>query len=600
MTRTALHATPTAASLVVMAVWFGIVSGFSEAVLLGIAKVGLGRFLFLGLHVAWMAPAFYALVLVPVALLLWLLSRLMPRANWLRIALGLFAFIGLFGSLLLFTRLWRPATAVLALGMAVALSARLSASARFLVVVRRTVLPFVGLVILTWAAIAGARMIAERRALAALPAVVRGPNVLLILLDTVRSLNLSLYGYGRATTPNLERLARRAVVFDQALSPAPWTLPSHTSLFTGRDPDRLDVNWTIPLGDGVPVLAEALAARGYQTAGFSSNAKYVGRESGLSRGFTHYEDFRESPGQLVMAANITRTWWWASARLRRLFRRWPYPGHKSAAHLKGDVLSWFDGRRDAARPFFVFMNYMDAHAPYVPPAPFDTVFGVKSARYDPELEQWFRRAPTPEEARDLLLAYDQSLAYLDHEVGALLDSLAARHLLDSTLIIVTSDHGEEFFEHGTVSHGHTLYLPSVAIPLIVALPGAVPEGRRVASRATLRDVAATILELVGAPNLAGSEGRSLSRHWTGEPPADTIYTEVRYAPGLPENFPVSSGTLRSAFAGPWHYIEVGTERRELFNLTDDPMERVDLTRQPSHGDSAAALARWLERRAAGR
>ena len=138
----------------------------------------------------------------------------------------------------------------------------------------------------------GGRAWSEYRASAALPpAPADARNVLLIVWDTVRAGNLSLHGYGRRTSPNLERLAGRGVRFDQAFATAPWTLPSHSSLFTGRWPHELTADWRSPLDETYPTLAEYLAAHGYDTAGFVANLDYCSRETGLSRGFAHYEDY---------------------------------------------------------------------------------------------------------------------------------------------------------------------------------------------------------------------------------------------------------------------------------------------------------------------
>ncbi len=134
----------------------------------------------------------------------------------------------------------------------------------------------------------------------------RFPNVLLITLDTVRAANLSLYGYSRQTTPNLDRFAKRGVVFDKAFATAPWTLPSHASLFTGRWPHELSTDYTVPLDGTHPTLAEYLSRQGYRTAGFVANLGYCSFGTGLARGFEHYEDYRRSLGQIASSSTLVR------------------------------------------------------------------------------------------------------------------------------------------------------------------------------------------------------------------------------------------------------------------------------------------------------
>ena len=191
------------------------------------------------------------------------------------------------------------------------------------------------------------------------------PNILLLVLDTVRGSYLSLYGFDRATTPNLERWGRRGVVFDRAIAPAPWTLPSHASLFTGQVATALKVGWEQPLVPESRTLAEVLQSRGYSTAGFIANALYCNAGQGLAQGFEHYEDFQWTPADLLLttgigAALLNNDW------LRRQAGEFQLPGRKSAAQLNAAVLAWVDGPR--VRPFFVFANYFDAHIPVLPSA----------------------------------------------------------------------------------------------------------------------------------------------------------------------------------------------------------------------------------------
>ncbi len=205
-----------------------------------------------------------------------------------------------------------------------------------------------------------------------------------------------------------------------------------------------------------------------------------------------------------------------------------------------------DDRRDRKRPFFAFMNYYDAHGPYHPPAPYDTMFsGWEPPTRDSETRQF-----TPEEVSGLVDEYDGALTYLDSKLGELFAGLERRGLLENTIVIVTADHGEEFNEPGQMNHGNTLYFPSLHVPLILA-GGSVPRGGRVADPVTLRDVPATVLDLVGAPAMTQLPGASLTRHWGGEwgwdslggAVASPIFGELDYAQNLPPSLPVSKGAM---------------------------------------------------------
>jgi arylsulfatase A-like enzyme len=202
------------------------------------------------------------------------------------------------------------------------------------------------------------------------------PNVLLIVLDTVRADHLSVYGYPRGTTPTLERLAARGIRFDEARAPAPWTLASHASFFTGRWPHELGVQWLTPWQGNFPTLAEYLGARGYATAGFVANAGYCSYETGLARGFTHYEDYVLARlGSLRTAGLVdaaVKTFGELTLPLdqgrlhspRDVVGDWFFSGErKRAEQINRDFLDWFARRREPGRPVFVFLNYLDTHTP---------------------------------------------------------------------------------------------------------------------------------------------------------------------------------------------------------------------------------------------
>ncbi len=180
-------------------------------------------------------------------------------------------------------------------------------------------------------------------------------------------------------------------------------------------------------------------------------------------------------------------------------------------------------------------------------------------------------------------AYDRAIRYTDDEIGKLLAELDRRGVLQNTLVIITSDHGEEFEEHGFVGHGNSLYLPALTIPLIMALPSRIPADLRVMQTVSNRDLPATIMDLVGAPQGSPFPGNSLSRFWAPPqvPAPDTVIAELGYAWGKPSWLPVSKGDMASAFDGARHLIRGGDGQFELFDFSTDQWEQVDF-----HSDSA--------------
>jgi arylsulfatase A-like enzyme len=417
------------------------------------------------------------------------------------------------------------------------------------------------------------------------------PNVVIITLDTVRAANLSLYGYERRTTPHLDRFATRGVVFEHAFTTAPWTLPSHASLFTGRWPHELSTTYTTPLDATHPTLAEYFSRQGYRTAGFVANLGYCSHETGLGRGFQHYEDYPRSFGQIAASSTLVKTVA-DNFRLRSLVRNDQHLNRISATAINRRVLDWLSGNDTG--PFFVFLNYFDAHEPYLPPPPFDQQFGPGRARgrHSP-LNHWlWNRAVAhgnmgEAERREEIDAYDGALAYLDRELGTLLEIFEHRGLLDNTILIVTSDHGEEFGEHGVYDHGYSLYRAGLHVPLVIVAPDRIAAGRRIASPVSLRDLAATVVDLARPGESTRFPGTSLAPLWTSTGPdrADSgtvspVLSEVETAPGQPDWFPSSKGPMKALTLNGIRYIRNGDGREELYDLTSDPWERENLISLP--------------------
>ncbi len=568
--------------VVLLAVWFAMLTGYIELGQLGYERFVRGQFLFLPKDVLWLTPVINSVFFLLAALMLLALSRRWRSIISCRGAVGVYLFLAFSCLLLMYHRLHGVAALLLAAGLAVQLSRWLARRGPGLLrIVRRTVPAMAAVIGLTASGLHLSRLLMEQRALRGLPpsAAANQSNVLLIILDTVRALNLSLYGYGRPTTPHLDRWAKRGVRFEQALSTAPWTLPSHATLFTGRWPHELGVGYDEPLNDRYPTLAEVLRERGYVTGGFVANKKYCGWETGLQRGFVHYEDYRLALGEILRGSALSRAII-SNDRLRNLLDWHQLPDRKDAREINERFLAWLNGSN--GRPFFAFLNYFDAHGPYLPPAPYAYRFGPKRPRHNVGL--WPQEKPwTAEAIQTELDAYDESIAYLDSRIGELLDTLERHGHLRNTIVVITSDHGEEFGEHGAMAHGHDLYRPSVHVPLILLYPARIPPEGSVSAPVSQRDVPATIMDLLG-DDAGQFPGRSLTRLWNGTADSsatasDTLRSELQYAHNLPDRYAVSKGDMEAVVFGGLRYIRNGDGTEELYDFHRDPWERRNLTGQ---------------------
>jgi choline-sulfatase len=373
-------------------------------------------------------------------------------------------------------------------------------------------------------------------------------SVLLITLDTVRADRLGAYGYSRGRTPHLDALAARGVRFDDAVAPSPITGPSHAAMFTGLYPGRLGVrdNATTPLPEDAVTLASLLSARGFATGGFIG-AFILDRPYGFAKGFEHFRSGfdRVAPGREMNAER---------------------PGDR----VVDDALAWL-GSLPRDRPFFGWVHLYDAHAAYDAPEPFGSQF-----RDNP---------------------YDGEIAFVDAQVGRLLDALGARDALDDTLVVALADHGEALGDHGEDEHGVFLYDEVIRIPWIVAGPGAQP-GTVVGEQVRAIDLLPTLLELLGLEAQPGIDGSSLAVLLAGgtreeAPPA---YAESHY-PRLHYGW----SELRAIRAEGWKAVDA--PKPELYNLREDPKELHNLyeSRQDLASrmiSEASRLGREMDARAA--
>jgi arylsulfatase A-like enzyme len=586
----------------VIATWFGIVAGLLEGLVFTFIRLsGLMtwnmRQASVSFDFLWIAPLVNLAVFLGLACgLAAAVALLKTTLKWRgfvqqEAAVVFFAGLACYVALRVPDRLYLSAAIALSIGFALRMRAWFHAAVAAHIRWYRRTLVWLAVLLAVTATVThgGAALIEGKRLRALPPAPTDAPNVLLLVLDTVRADHLSVYGYDRATTPNLERIAREGVLFEQAISPSSWTLPSHSSLFTGRFAHEHRAIYANPqLGPEFATLAEVLAARGFATGGFVANTEWLASGAGLARGFLRYEDYFHDPSDAFARTVLGRE---GIARLVRYFGERKLFGRKRASDVNGEFTHWLD--TVGTRPFFAFLNYMDAHEPYASPGPYHTRFMTegqkaiehRSAFRPPPIAMWAgKREPSL-----FMAAYDGALVYLDAEIGKLIEELRKRGQLDKTIIVITADHGEAFADHGLFMHGHSLYNDQIHVPLIMRFPGNIPQARRVTRPVSTANVAATILSLARQAAGAPLPGSSLARFW--EQPAlddgQPILSEVFHNP-LPAVWPTSRGWIRSLVSGDWKYIEHQDGQIELYRA-DDPGETRDLAGTPNGLSVVGAL-----------
>jgi arylsulfatase A-like enzyme len=563
-----------------LAVWFGLATGLVEAsTYLIFEATGLlswqTNLRAVNPNIFWASTLVDLFVFLIVASFLKPFLRLLGRRA-LGVAITTFATLGFYAFLAVSGRITETGALICGLGLGTVVNRWVSRDAdRRLQFITKTAGPLA----LTAAAISLGVVfgtpVVERFQMGRLPAPPRNaPNVLLIVLDTLRADRLGSYGYARPTTPFLDRFAREGVLFEKAFANAPWTLPSHVSLFTGYLPSQHGA--TSGRYDGrFPTLAQEFAKDGYATAGIVANDSFGSRTHGFALGFIHWEN-----GFINLEDSAARTA--LGRRIRRYFFQWfkvtGYVDHLLSPEINRRCLRWLDSRPD--RPFFLFLNYMDVHTPLVPPRKFAEKFSAEPDVISPSLEMGIARGEgvkTPDFPRRNE-AYDAALASMDEQLGKLFDELRRRNLDRNTLVIFVGDHGESLGEHGLDEHGNSVYREQLQVPLLVRFPGVAPAGQRVAETAGLQDIPATIAELASLPH-PSFPGVSLARWWQGRAPENGMVVSELERPrigGMPKNWPVAQGWLKSVTDNHWHFILQEHGKRELFNLDADAKEENDV------------------------
>jgi arylsulfatase A-like enzyme len=471
------------------------------------------------------------------------------------------------------------------------------------------------------------------------------PNVLLVVLDTVAANHLGTYGYMRATSPELDRLALESVLFEQAFAAAPWTLPSHASIFTGLHPTTHGTGWQHPrLHDGqasLPGLAdydfltlsEELQRRGYQTCGVSEKSWLTDRH-GLTQGYSNYYDYRipSVPERLFLPTVVNKI----AGKLGRPLLKLRGPD-KGGQRVVKTALGWLaDERvRKQKQPFFMFLNLNEAHSPYLPPKGFEDAASFLPAGYAvQDLEAgYFGHAKDRKTFnlgdRDLLdheveiqqALYDGLILYQDQLLGQLFQGLRDMQLMEDTLIVITADHGEEFNEQGRFGHQLTLADRLLHVPLIMRYPSLLPAGTRVPDMVSLVDIFPTVLgilersteaSLPSHPDLDALEGFNLLELILGESAAPRDWVMAHYQnpasyllgfPGFTDasTFPLTRQYMHSITmlrSSQDKFFLYGNGNSAFLNLAMDPSESAAevngvISQNPDQPDVFAQQLPWL-------
>ncbi len=392
-----------------------------------------------------------------------------------------------------------------------------------------------------------------------------GPNVILVIVDTMRADHLGCYGYGRGVSPTIDSLAAEGTLFASCQAQSPWTLPSHASIWTGLTPVEhrtgLFGGSLYGLDVALPTFATVLGENGYVTLGFV-NVGFLAHGFGFANGFDHY------------SVNTA--------------------GHGRAGETVDEVLEWFTQNVGNPAPKLLVIHLYDVHAPYEPPAPFDTMFspvGVEGGiNWSSDTLRNLQVSMAPDEwnrliSQDTLAAsimgerdhmvdmYDGEIAWVDSELGRLFAGLREMGVTDGALVMITADHGEEFVEHGFYGHGHSLFQEQLHVPLIVSGPG-IPRGAVEAAAVSQTDIMPTILLFAGITPPQGVSGLDL----LGSLPADR---RVFSSNINTQNEQTMASVLRGTSKG---ILDFGSNTGMSFELSSDPLEQL-----PQPLDSATTV-----------
>jgi arylsulfatase A-like enzyme len=406
------------------------------------------------------------------------------------------------------------------------------------------------------------------------------PNIILIGIDTMRADHLSCYGYTVHTSPQIDRLAAEGIQFHWALGQSSWTKPGFATILTSLYPSsHRAIGKPDRLPQAVLSLPEVLRAHGYSTAGFANNVN-VSDVFGFDQGFDYFIYLKPDYFFRASEAASELTVYDQLRLVRERFlsrRKYVQNYYQDATVVNRHVLSWL--KENGHHPFFLFIHYMDPHDPYFH-HPYD---GVGYARVS---------MPNPEAAwaEAFVKTYDGEISFVDEHLGALMDSLRLQGLYDNSLIVLTSDHGEEFYEHKGWWHGTTLYDEQIHVPLIVKLPGGRMAGTKVGPQVRSLDIAPSVLGLAGVPIPAEMQGRNLFPNGNLAASGEAqVFSEED----------LEGNVLRAVRSPDWKLVVAnpgnprGLKPQELYHLRVDPGETQDLA--GSHQPLVADLKKRVDR-----
>jgi len=455
------------------------------------------------------------------------------------------------------------------------------------------------------------------------------PNVILIVMDAVRADHLSCYGHHRKTSPNIDKLAKEGVLFERAFSAAEWSYPSHASIFTGKYPSyHKTMGKDISLHEENMTIAEILGSIGYETIGISSNI-LLSPINGFSKGFQNYI-VREDPHEIVSLIKGS-----VKDFIRTLIYGFDWYTHKNVETIK-KVLK----KRNQSRPFFLFCNFYNCHAEYDPPRPYKKrfcsslseppLYGVKyiSKKMLGHTGEKIRGSaldvqklnliaseyghfayvaggiPVSEEEWEVIKSwYDGGISYLDYHIGELIRFLQHEGIFEDTFLIITSDHGDNFGEHGLAGHQFCLYDSLLHVPLIMVYPKVIPKGIRISSLVSTIDIFPTILDVLNIKGCHNDiQGKSLFPFEDrkvhdficaecGESITSIPTNSVRFQQLRPKLKPYDKGfkCLRTEL---YKYIVSADQNEELYDIQKDPLEKVNIASK--HPDKTKYFRQQLE------
>jgi len=419
-------------------------------------------------------------------------------------------------------------------------------------------------------------------------------NIILIVADTLRAKNMSLYGYQRNTTPNLDIFAQDSITYLDAISSAPWTVPSHASFFTGyfsyihgADHGTDEAVVAFPLGEGFDALAELLVSAGYKTAAIVANQACLGPWTGLNQGFGFYWWGRSRDGGLltsILSGHLPK-----KAR-DRVFRFCGLDGSTSARRINQLAVHWLKSKKNY--PFFMFINYMETHGRAYLPPDFARRFTSPPAPSDPEKDvNTGYPIVTPEQTDRIRSWYDNETASIDNEIGSFISVLKKINLYERTLIIIASDHGELLGEHDDFDHGFCLYNELLHVPLIVKYP--LCQYRNSINDKPIQnvDVFAEILNVAKIKIPEGVQGQPFNE--ANHPVISEARRDTRLSKPWPARYDQDFEAIIPVGYPQFKLIRSTKGQVELFNRRDDPEERYDIKDQSKKQEIVQQLNSYL-------